>query len=207
MIAAMLALTSLLNLQAATSETAPPAESANTAPAGSDQQQVPPANVVPEEPTPVPPPPPPPLLPRRYGDAGTSEIAIGLGYWSGAGFLGAGGFRYFVVDGVAPGLEATYDSGGNRFSAFGMVMGSLRVVPFRTGGFALVLTGRAGRVLLAHHSDGWGAGGGAGVIVFLGANVGLELGYEVLRLLPDSFCADLDGCVIQRPVVGLRLAF
>src|SRR6185312_9905211 len=59
-----------------------------------------------------------PPRPRRYGDRGTPEIAIGLGYSSVTGFLGAGGFRYFVLDGVAPGVEGTYVSGGDRQSAY-----------------------------------------------------------------------------------------
>ena len=63
-----------------------------------------------------PPPPPPPEVPappaaRRYGDAGISELALGLGYSSDSGLLAAGGFRYFVWDGVAPGVEATYIGG------------------------------------------------------------------------------------------------
>ena len=147
--------------------------------------------------------------PRRYGDRGTSELAIGLGYSSDSGFLAAGGFRYFVVDGVAPGLEATYVDGGSLVSRVGMIMGALRLVPLRLRNVALVLTGRAGRVLLADHEDGWGAGGGGGVIIFLGdeGNVGLEIGYEALRLLPARFCADLRTCVIQGPVLGLRISF
>ena len=54
----------------------------------------------------------PPPEPRRYGDRGTPELALGLGYSSLSGFLAAGGFRYFVLDGVVPGVEATYVSGG-----------------------------------------------------------------------------------------------
>ena len=88
-------------------------------------------------------------------------------------------------------------------------MGALRVVPVRSGSAALVLTGRAGRVMLGDHEDGWAAGGGGGVIVFLGArgNVGLEIGYEALRLLPARFCEDLRACVLHGPVLGLRISF
>src|SRR5450432_1269052 len=170
-------------------------------------------------PAPLPPPPPPPPFlppslppswpapPRIAGDRGTSEIALGLGYSSDSGFAAAAGFRYFVIDRVAPGVEASYDSGGSRFSAVGMLLGSLRLMPIRTQSVALVLTGRAGRVLLADHVDGWGAGGGAGVILLFGGGVGLELGYEALRLFPGHFCADLSSCVIQGPVLGIRLTF
>jgi hypothetical protein len=150
-------------------------------------------------------PPPPVVLSRRYGDSGTSEIALGLGYSTEAGLLAAGGFRYFVLAGVAPGLEASYFSGGRRGSALGLVLLALRVVPIRTEGVALVLTARGGRVLIADHADGWAAGGSGGVIVALGGGAGLEIGYEALRLLPASFCADLSGCVIHGPVLGLRL--
>ena len=37
--------------------------------------------------------------------------------------------------------------------------------------------------------------------------VGLELGYEFLRLLPATFCADLDGCVIRGPIIAVRFGF
>lgn len=153
----------------------------------------------------TPPAPPPPPEPRRYGDRGTPELALGLGYSSLSGFLAAGGFRYFVVDGVAPGVEATYVSGGKIGSAYGLALASLRVVPLRTPSFALVLTGRGGRVFLGDHADAWGVGGGAGVMLMLGSGAGLEIGYEVLRLLPTSVCNDLSTCVLQGPVVGLRL--
>jgi hypothetical protein len=155
--------------------------------------------------TAYPPAPPEPPPPPRYGDRGTSEIAIGLGYSSYAGFLGAGGFRYFVADGVAPGLEGTYVSGGDELLAHGMILANLRLVPVRTYSLAVVLTGRAGRVLLADHGDGWGVGGGAGLVIALGRGAGLELGYQALQLVPARFCADLSTCVLHGPVIGLRL--
>jgi hypothetical protein len=59
-------------------------------------------------------------------------------------------------------------------------------------------------VLLADHADGWGAGGGAAVLIAVGGGAAIELGYDVLRLLPGSFCADLSSCIIQGPVFGIR---
>jgi hypothetical protein len=135
------------------------------------------------------------------------EIALGLGYSSLVGFLAAGGFRYFVVDGVAPGIEGTYVHGGSTVASYGLALASLRLVPVRTRGVAFVVTGRAGRVFLADHADGWGAGAGAGIILALGGGAGLEIGYEFLHLYPSSFCADLSTCVLQGPVFGLRLSF
>jgi hypothetical protein len=164
-----------------------------------------------EPPTPPASPPlpaPPPLswrIPPLYGDRGTSELGFGLGYSSNTGLLAAGGIRYFVLDRVAPGLEATFVSGGSDTAAFGMILGALRVVPFRARSFAVVLTGRAGRVLEGNHADGWGAGGSGGIIIFLGPAFGLEIGYEALRLLPGHFCADLPTCTVQGPVLGFRL--
>jgi hypothetical protein len=144
---------------------------------------------------------------KRYGDRGTSEIAIGLGYASIGGFVGAGGFRYFVIDGLAPGVEATYVSGGGGVASYGLALGSLRFVPVRTTSMALALTGRAGRMFLADHGDGWAAGLGGGVIFAVGGSVGIELGYQFLRLLPASFCADLSTCTLHGPVIGIRLMF
>lgn len=158
------------------------------------------------EPESLPPPPPPP--PRRYGDEGTSELGLGLGYSSAGGFLAAGSYRYFVLDGLAPGLELTYVSGGSNFTSYGLVMGALRLVPVRAGNIALVLTGRTGRVLLGdNHADGWGIGGAAGILLLFSGGAGLELGWQVLRLVPSSFCADLTTCTLQGPVIGLRMAF
>jgi len=181
-------------------EVAPPPAPAAAAP------QPPPAAAAPQPP-PAPPPaaePEPLLQPRRYGDRGSMEIGGGLGYSSLTGLLAAAAFRYFVIDGVAPGVEATYVSGGSGGLSYGLLLGALRLVPVRTGSFALLLTGRAGRMLLADHDDGWAAGGGAGVLILFTPTAGLELGYEALKLFPASFCADLSSCVIQGPVVGFR---
>jgi hypothetical protein len=181
---------------------APPAAPASEAPA--------PEPVTAPQPPQLPPAPPPAaepeqlLRPRRYGDRGSIEIGGGLGYSSLNGLLAAAAFRYFVVDGVAPGVEATYVSGGSGGLSYGLLLGALRVVPVRAGSFALLLTGRAGRMLLADHPDGWAAGGGAGVLILLAPTAGIELGYEALKLLPSSFCADLSSCVIQGPVLGFR---
>jgi|SRR5882672_6359051 len=147
----------------------------------------------------------PPPEPRAYGYAGMSELSLAVGYSSTSGFLAGGGFRRFVIDGLAPGLDASVQTGAG--TTIGLVLGGLRIAPVRTRRFALVLTGRAGRVLLSHHGDGWGAGGGVGVIMFLSPNAGLELGYDVLWLLPRSFCADLSSCTVQGPLIGLRLSF
>jgi hypothetical protein len=159
-------------------------------------------------PQPAPPPPvaepEPPFRPRRYADRGSIEVGGGLGYSSVNGLLAAGAFRYFVIDGVAPGFEATYVSGGSGGVSYGLLLGALRLVPVRTASFALLLTGRAGRMLLASHADGWAAGGGAAILILLAPNAGIEIGYEALRLLPASFCVDLSSCVIQGPVVGFR---
>lgn len=140
---------------------------------------------------------------RRYGDRGTPELTLAVGYSSRSGFLGGGGFKYFVVDGVAPGVEGTYVSGGDSSLQLGLVLGDLRVVPVRTESIALVLTGRAGRVLLSDHDDGWGAGGGLAFLWSMSGGLWLEAGYDALRLLPHSFCADLSGCWLHGPQLGL----
>jgi hypothetical protein len=134
-----------------------------------------------------------------------SEVSLAFGYSSASGFLGGGGFRMFVLDGLAPGIEGSVQTGAG--TTIGMLLGSLRVAPVRTRQIALVVTGRGGRVLISHHDDGWGAGAGAGIIWFVAPHAGLELGYEVLWLLPHSFCADLSSCTVQGPVIGLRFSF
>lgn len=141
--------------------------------------------------------------PRRYGDRGTSEVSILLGISNNGAAVGAG-FRHYVINGVAPGLEASVTRADGLTQGF--TFATLRVAPLRFDSFALVVTGRAGRVFLSDHIDGWAYGGDAGVIMFLSPNVGLELGYEVLRL-DSTFCADLTTCTLQRPVVGIRITF
>jgi len=174
-----------------------------------------PVEVVPATPPPAaapqPPPAPPPaaepeplIRPRRYGDRGSMEIGGGLGYSSLQGLLAAAAFRYFVIDRVAPGVEATYVSGGSGGLSYGLLLGAVRLVPVRTASFALLLTGRAGRMLVSGHDDGWAAGGGGGVLILFTPTAGIELGYEALKLFPASFCADLSSCVIQGPVLGFR---
>ena len=89
----------------------------------------------------------------------------------------------------------------------GLLLATLKLVPLRGDAAALVLTGRGGRVLLSDHDDGWGAGVGAGVVLFVSSGVGLELGYSILWLLPRRFCADLVSCSIAGPELGLRVMF
>ena len=149
--------------------------------------------------------PPPPL--RRYGDQGSIELGAGLTYSSEAGFAAAGSARYFVVDGVAPGVEGTFVAGRPVSSRYGLLLGALRVVPLRLRSFALAVTFRAGRAFLGNHADGWGVGGSASGLFMVSPTVGLELGYEALRLYPTSFCADLDTCTIRGPIIGVRFGF
>jgi hypothetical protein len=206
--AGLLAIMLLADAGAAPSADAPDPNTGGPAPAAAQApapgpELAPPPGAAPVEPEPEPEP-PPHRRPRYYGDRGTADIGVGLGYSRLIGFVGAGTFRYFVIDGVAPGVEATYVSGGTSGAPYGLLLGALRVVPLRTGSFALALTGRAGRVLLGDHADGWGAGGAASVLVLFAPNAGLELGYQALWLYPSSFCADLSSCVIQGPVIGLR---
>jgi hypothetical protein len=148
--------------------------------------------------------------PKRYGDQGTSHFGLVLGLGGGSGgFRYAGGvdYGYFVFNGIAPGVD-TLVSGGTGVLTTGLILGTLRLLPVRTDSFTILLTMRGGRVLLSDHVDGWGAGGGAAVVFFTGARLGFTLGYDVLKLLPESFCADLSsGCVIHGPRIGIVFGF
>jgi hypothetical protein len=195
-VAGLVALAVIAQADAAAPGTEPPAEAA-------------PAPAPPPE-TPAPPPQPTlqaPAPPRRYGDKGSVELGLGLTYSSEAGFAAAGSGRYYVVDCVAPGIEATFVAGGTAASRYGLLLGALRVVPLRVSTIALALTGRAGRVFIGDHDDGWGVGGAASVLFMFSPSVGLELGYEFLRLLPSTFCADLDTCVLHGPIIAVRFGF
>jgi hypothetical protein len=148
--------------------------------------------------------------PPRYGDQGTSHFGLTLGLGSsGGGFAWAGGldYGYFLLDGVAPGIDAEV-SGGSDLLTSGLVLGTLRLVPIRTTSISVFLIGEGGRVLLSSHPDGWALGGGGGLIYFTSAHVGLQLSYVALRLTPSSFCSDLSsGCTLQNFGVGIVLAF
>ena len=146
---------------------------------------------------------PPPL--HRYGDPGSTELALALGYTKQTGFFGGGGFRRFVVSGVAPGIEASVQRSDGQPTT-GLVLASVKLVPVRGEVAALILTGRAGRALMVDHDDGWAAGGSLGAIVFLSPGVGLEVGYSILWL-SSRFCADLVSCRIEGPELGLRVVF
>ena len=185
---------------------------ASAPPATTVPAEAAPAAVPPPEPAaePAPPPPltePPPPRQRRYGDRGTIEVGLGLGYSTETGFVGAASGRYYVIDRVAPGIEGTFVSGSSDASRYGLLLAALRVIPVRISSLALALTGRAGRVLLGDHPDGWGVGGAAAILFLFSPTVGLELGYEALQLLPSSFCADLESCWIHGPVIAVRFGF
>jgi len=147
---------------------------------------------------------PPPL--HSYGDQGSTELALALGYTKQTGFFGGGGFRRFVISGVAPGLEASVQRSDGQPTT-GLLLASLKLVPVRGEMAALILTGRAGRAFIFNHDDGWAAGGSLGVILFLSPGVGLEVGYSILWLLPEHFCSDLVCCRIEGPEIGLRVVF
>ncbi len=141
-----------------------------------------------------------------YGRKGSMHLGLSLGLGtSSKGALYGGGAEagYFVVTGVAPGISVDV-SGGTGRSTTGLLMGTLRVVPLRMDSLALFLIGRAGRVLVSSHADGWGAGGGAGVVVGMGSNMGLQISYEILGLMPNSFCKDFEsGCRLDSLGLGL----
>jgi hypothetical protein len=141
-----------------------------------------------------------------YGRKGSMHLGLSLGVGSsskGALYGGGAEFGYFVVTGVAPGISVDV-SGGTGQSTTGLLMGTLRVVPLRVDSVALFLIGRAGRVLVSSHADGWGAGGGAGLVIGMASNMGLQISYEVLGLFPNSFCKDFgSGCRLDSFGLGL----
>ena len=158
------------------------------------------------QPTPRAQPVPEPQDPGGYGRRHSTTLGLSLGIGSGTGgtlYAGSAGFGYFVVAGVAPGADVSINGGGGVLTTE-TVTGTLRLVPVRTGQFAFFLIGRAGRLFISNHDDAWGAGGGAGVVIATGGNVGLQLSYEVLGLWPSSHCSDLaSGCRLDAFGLGL----
>lgn len=142
--------------------------------------------------------------PFAYGNAGTSELSLQLGFGSG-GFAAGGGFRHFVIQGFAPGIEGSYHRHDGRSQ--GLLLGTLRLAPLRVGSVVPVITGRAGRVFMSDHASGWAVGADVGLLLFASPHIAFEVGYGFLRLLPESFCADLSACTLYQPVLGLRVSF
>jgi hypothetical protein len=145
-----------------------------------------------------------------YGRRHSVHLGLSLGVGSGTHgmrYAGGAGFGYFVVTGLAPGLDASIN-GGSGVLTTATFTGTLRLVPLRLPGFALFLIGRAGRLFIASHADVWGAGGGVGAVIAAGGNLGLIISYEVLGLWPSGNCADLaSGCRLDSLGLGLVLGF
>jgi hypothetical protein len=141
-----------------------------------------------------------------YGHRHSMPLGLSLGIGNGASgmrYAGGAGFGYFVLTGVAPGADVSI-TGGSGVLTTESVTGTLRLVPVRTSQFALFVIGRAGRLFMSKHADAWGAGGGAGVVIATGGNVGLQISYEVLGLWPSSHCSDLvSGCRLDAFGLGL----
>lgn len=154
--------------------------------------------------------PPPVPEPARYGDAGSSHVGVTLGLGTGSGgtrYAAGVDYGYFVIDGVAPGVEALV-SGGSGVLTTGYTLATLRLVPVRLASTSIYLVGRGGRVFIEDHADLWGVGGSAGIIQSLGGRLGLQVGYQYLRLLPKEDCGDLsNGCDLQSFVLGLVVGF
>lgn len=145
------------------------------------------------------------VQPAPYGTQGTSEISASVGF-SFDGDVGVGvGYRRFVLERLAPGLEAAYFH-QNGFDQ-GWLMASLKGVLVQRPPFVLSLIGRGGRLFLSDHDDGWAVGGGPSLQVPIGRNFAIEVGYEIYGLFPGGFCDDFSDCILQRPYVGILLQF
>jgi hypothetical protein len=145
-----------------------------------------------------------------YGRRHSVHLGLSLGVGNGTSgmrYAGGAGFGYFILTGVAPGADVSIN-GGSGVLTTAAVTGTLRLVPIRTHGFALFLIGRAGRLFIANHADTWGSGGGAGVILAVGDNMGVQLSYEILGLWPSSHCSDLaSGCRLDSFGLGLVVGY
>lgn len=167
------------------------------------------------EPEPLPPPAlptipaaAPPEEETGYGRKNSMHLGLSLGLGGGSGglrFAGGLGFGYFLVTGVAPGVDLSVNGGSGVLTTTSLT-GTLRLVPIRTNNFSLFLIGRAGRLFISSHDDTWVAGGGAGVVVPFGRSAGLVISYEILGLWPSSHCSDLaNGCRLDSFGLGLIL--
>jgi hypothetical protein len=146
---------------------------------------------------------------RRPFAQGDTEVGLILGLGAGGGTYGwaaGGSFAYYVLPGLAPGLEVTVQGGGEGIPTETWTLVPLKWVLVRSYDFAPYLVAEGGRIFVNGYDDLWIAGGGPGVHIFSSRHVGLKAQGIFYRLFPADVCDGLaDGCTGFQ--LGLGLGF
>jgi len=148
--------------------------------------------------------------PRPFAQ-GDMEVSLGLGLSSGDGgtqYALGGAFFYYVLPGLAPGVDVTVQ-GGSGIATQTWALLPLKWVLYRSYDFAPYLVVEAGRIFIADGvPDLWIAGGGPGFHLFSGRRVGLKAQVVFYQMFPSDRCEGfVDGCTGYLLGLGLSIAF
>lgn len=147
-----------------------------------------------------------PGLPFEQGDM---EIALALGLATGEDsyqYAVGGAFAYYVLPGLAPGLDVTFH-GGDQIPNQTWVLVPLKWIVYRSRTFAPYLVAEGGRIFIHEgQPDLWMAGGGPGFYLSFSPRAGAEVQVILYRLFPENQCeGTAEGCTRLLP--GLRISF
>jgi hypothetical protein len=146
--------------------------------------------------------------PRPF-EQGDIELALVLGLGTGGGetsYALGGAFAYYVLPGVAPGIDVTVRGGSDTTTQTWALL-PVKWVLYRSYKFAPYLVAAGGRIFLADDfPDLWIAGAGPGFHVFWSGKVGLKAELLFYRLFPKDQCdAFAEGCVDYRLGIGIGI--
>lgn len=132
--------------------------------------------------------------PPRPFEQGTQQIGLLLGFSSGAGgdsaFSFGASYGYYVLPGLAPGLEVVATAASKSASTL-EVSPFLRYVLYRSYALSPFVVAKAGRLFVGEGLDDLTiVGGGGGIVWFISRNVGLTVSGIYEKYLPDSACGD-----------------
>jgi hypothetical protein len=131
---------------------------------------------------------------------------LSLGFAAGGGETTfAVGFRYgyFVVDGVAPGLEVVTTLSDRRPNTLELAP-FVRLVPWRAYPVSPILIVKAGRLLVEALPDLWLVGGGGGLVWFSSPRVAFTIEAVYVRFLPEDQCSSCNQTTVS---AGLGFVF
>ncbi len=130
-------------------------------------------------------------------------LVLGISTGQETAFTLGGGFGYFVLPGLEPGLQVdvTFSS---RQPTVTSLLPYLRWMIWRSFAVSPFLKAQGGRWFISDNEDLSALGGGGGLVFFLSPLVGLQMEGLVFRLFPQEACPS-NGCTTTS--FGLSLGF
>jgi hypothetical protein len=116
-------------------------------------------------------------------------LVMGISTGQSTAFTLGGGFGYFVLPGLEPGVTLDVTFGSDRPTVTSL-MPYLRWVFWRSYVLSPFVKAQAGRWFISDAPDLTVLGGGGGVVFFLSQQAGLQLEGLVYRLFPEASCPD-----------------